>query len=225
VAERTEQLSRLTADLTAAEDRERREIARDLHDDIAQTLAVARIRLAPLLGRQDPHSRAIAKAVADLIERADVSTRSLAAQLAPPALDTLGLVPAIEWLAEEFGKLYGLSVTVENAANRPALGADERMIAYRAVRELLINVTKHAGVDRARVTMQWEAGELVIEVIDEGEGFASAEVGNGLGLRGTREALARVGGRLELESGPAGTCARLFLPCAQGDPLSEGGAA
>lgn len=218
VADRTAQLHRLSADLAAAEDRERRQIARDLHDDIAQILAAARIRLAPLLAAPDDGVRKAAHEIADMIARADASTRSLAAQLAPPVLDTLGVVPAIEWLVEEFHKLYGLSIRFERHADKPPLGADARMILYRAVRELLINVSKHAGVDSARVVLGVADDELVIEVIDGGEGFSSDDPVAGLGLRGMRESLARIDARLTIESGPGGTRARIFVPIARNRP-------
>ncbi|HEY9023740.1 MAG TPA: ATP-binding protein, partial [Burkholderiaceae bacterium] len=107
VARRTQQLHRLSADLEAAEGRERRQIARDLHDDLGQVLAAARIRLAVLCRDPREDVRRIALDVADLVERANRSTRSLAAQLSPAVLYELGLAPALEWLAEEIASSFG----------------------------------------------------------------------------------------------------------------------
>ena len=144
VAQRTEQLRALAADLEAAEDRERRQIARDLHDDLGQTLAAARIRLAALCDDARGDVRARATEVGALIDQANNAIRSLAAQLAPAVLHELGLVAALEWLSEEIERTFQLSVTIADDGRDKPLSQEARSILYRAVRELLINVAKHA---------------------------------------------------------------------------------
>jgi PAS domain S-box-containing protein len=227
VAERTAQLQRLGGELADVEDRERRQISRDLHDDIAQTLAAARIRLAGLAGESGEEVRGVARAVGALIDQADASIRSLAARLAPPALAEIGLVAGLEWLADEMERLYGLAVTVDDDHRPKPLTEGARTILFRAVRELLINVSKHAGVTRAQVECRCEGDNVVIEVADSGAGFdpqlPTASNAQGLGLRSVRERLHYIGGSLTwaARSG-AGSRAIVVAPLARSaSPVTE----
>ena len=213
---RTEQLRRLAAELEAAENRERRQIARDLHDDLGQLLAAARIRLAPLCRDAHDEVREAAVAIAELVEQANRSTRSLAAQLAPAVLYELGLQPALEWLAEEVWLRFGLIVNIADDGAPKPLSQEARSIVYRAVRELLINVAKHAGVNSATVSLLREGRQLTVHVSDAGVGFAAkgrdAGRGSGVGLASVRERLSYIGGSLEVHSVPDdGTRATLHL--------------
>lgn len=217
VAQRTEQLRRLSADLELAESRERRQIARDLHDDLGQVLAAARIRLAGLCEDRRADVRRAALEISELVEQANRSTRSLAAQLAPAVLYELGLPAALEWLAEELGRRFGLSVQVQDDETHKPLSQEVRSIVYRAVRELLINVAKHAGVDHADVALQREGTAMVVRVSDGGVGFVAQDgktgSGQGIGLVSVRERLAHIGGAFDIRSVPGdGTEAVLRVP-------------
>lgn len=218
VAQRTEQLRRLAADLEAVEDRERQQIARDLHDDLGQILAAARIRLASLCQTEDAEVAATATVVDTLIARANTAIRSLAAQLAPGVLHELGLLPALEWLAEDIEETFGIEVTVSDDGSPKPLEQAARSILYRAVRELLINVAKHAQTNRASVLTESIAGRLFVTVSDPGVGYdidGLTAPGNrrGLGLLSLRERLAHIGGTLDLRSSPgAGATAILTAP-------------
>ena len=219
VAQRTEQLRTLASDLEAAEERERRQIARDLHDDLGQLLAAARIRLAGLCSDSRGEVRSIASQVDVLIERASASTRSLAAQLAPAVLHELGFVPALEWLAEEVERTFGLKVTtIDDGAPKP-LSHEVRAILYRVVRELLINAAKHARSDGATVESESVDRGLVVRVSDHGIGYDAAKVlvppYRGLGLVTIRERLSHIGATLEIRSAPGrGTVAIVTAPVA-----------
>lgn len=230
VGERTEQLRRLASDLEAVEERERRQIARDLHDDLGQVLAAARIRLAGLCSSDHAEVRATADAVGALIDQASESTRSLAAQLAPAVLHELGLFPALEWLGEEIERSFGLKVTTTDDGRPKPLSHDVRAILYRAVRELLINVAKHAHTDAARVETLLQQACIVIRVSDAGIGYdASASVASthrGLGLISVRERLALIGGSAQVLSTPGGgTVAVLSAPLSADQPTPGAGAA
>jgi len=223
VAQRTEQLRALAADLEAAEDRERRQIARDLHDDLGQILAAARIRLASLCQHELPEVRATATSVDNLIERSNVAVRSLAAQLAPDVLQELGLPPALEWLGEEIERTFGIVVSVTDDGLPKPLAPTVRSILYRAVRELLINVAKHARTDSASVAIQSETGRVRLRVTDLGIGFdVMALPGSArrpLGLISLRERLSYVGGTFELHTAPGkGTTVTLSAPLWLGEP-------
>jgi len=217
VAERTEQLRALVSELEAAEDRERRQLARDLHDDLGQTLAAARVRLAGLCGDARDDVRAPAKAVAALIDQANASTRSLASQLAPEVLYELGLTPALEWLCEEVGRAFGLEVTVHDDGRPKPLSQEARSILYRGVRELVINVAKHARTDNAIVEVERTDDQIVVRVSDAGVGYdpaaSAAMPRRGLGLASMRERLSFIGGTLEVQSRQGdGTVAVLSAP-------------
>jgi PAS domain S-box-containing protein len=225
VAQRTEQLRRLSADLEAAEGRERRQLARDLHDDLGQVLAAARIRLAVLCRDSSADVRSVALEVAELVERANRSTRSLAAQLAPAVLYELGLAPALEWLAEEISSSFGLTVTIRDDGEPKPLSQQARSVAYRAVRELLINVAKHAGVGTASVGMTRDNGHVTLRISDGGVGFVIGGAGmprKGLGLVSVAERLSFVGGTFDIRSIPGdGTEATLILPIDIDQQVSE----
>ena len=220
VAERTEQLRALASDLEAAENRERRQIARDLHDDLGQVLAAARVRLAGLCSDPRDDVRVSGNAVAALIDRANVSTRSLAAQLAPAVLYELGLSPALEGLCEEIGRTFGLQVTVHDDRDPKPLSPEARSILYRATRELVINVAKHARTDSATIEIARADGRIVVRVSDAGVGYDAAAVAamprRGSGLVSVRERLSFIGGTADVQSVPGdGTVAVLTAPLSE----------
>lgn len=204
VAERTEQLRTLVSDLEAAEDRERRQIARDLHDDLGQTLAAARVRLTSLCSDPRDNVSGPARAVAALIDRANTSTRSLAAQLAPAVLYELGLAPALEWLCEEVGRTFGLQISVHDDGRPKPLSQEVRAILFRGVRELVINVAKHARTASAMIELNRKDDQIVVRVSDTGVGYNAAAQATvpqrGLGLASVRERLSFIGGSLEVQS-------------------------
>lgn len=223
VRKRTEQLRNLLAALTDAEERERRNLAQNLHDDLAQELSIAQIRLAAA-GRSRTLGEDAKKAIKDvdsILNRASRTVHSLAFQLSPSVLYGLGLIPAIEWLAEEMQRIYGLSVTVKNDCGGKSI-ADEhaRTTIYRAVRELLINVAKHAKVDTAQVKCNCDNGLMTIEVSDSGSGsgFNSKTIDNeagraGFGLINVRERLEMIGGSFSVKSLPGdGTVVTIAVP-------------
>jgi light-regulated signal transduction histidine kinase (bacteriophytochrome) len=204
VAQRTEQLRALAAKLEAAEDRERQQIARDLHDDLGQTLAAAQIRLASLCDDESGAVRAKASEVGALIDRASQAIRSLAAQLAPAVLHELGLYAALEWLSEEMERTFGLKVAVVDDGYSKPLSQETRSILYRAIRELLINVAKHAQTDSAIVECERHAQNILVRVSDSGIGYDTgapeALPQRGFGLMTIRERLSSIGGLVQIRS-------------------------
>lgn len=217
VQQRTEQLHALAVDLEVVEERERRQIARDLHDDLGQTLAAARIRLANLCQHPAPEVSSAATQVDTLIRDANNAIRSLAEQLAPDVLHELGLSPAFEWLGEEIQRTFGIKVKVSDDGTPKPLTLAARSILYRAVRELLINVAKHAHTDAASVETKRHADRVIVRVSDLGIGYdpKNAVQGSrrGLGLISVRERLSHIGGTVELHSTPgSGTVALLTAP-------------
>ena len=221
VRQRTAQLRMLTAELVLTEERERRLLARDLHDDLGQTLAIVKIKITSL---EESERRGALKGplqeIEALIDQANRSARSLMVQLSPPALQALGLLPALEWLGEEMERSYGLAVDVDSEGEIPPLAEPARTTLFRAVRELLINVAKHAGTSCAQINCQrGEDGRLSISVTDQGVGFefrddaASAASGAGFGLLSVRERIELIGGAMSVDTQPGyGTTITLVYP-------------
>lgn len=208
VRERTAQLRTLTAELALTEERERRVLARDLHDDLGQVLAIVKIKLSSL--EESERRGALMEAVKEietLIDQANRSVRSLTLQLSPPTLQTLGLIPALEWLAEEMERLYGLAVHVDEEDDLPALDEPARTTIFRAIRELLINVAKHAKTSIAQLNCgRTDDGRISISVTDQGPGFdyqqaLTKPVGDaGFGLISVRERVEFIGGEMSVDS-------------------------
>jgi signal transduction histidine kinase/ActR/RegA family two-component response regulator len=216
-------LRALASELTLAEQRERKRLAGELHDYLAQMLALGRMKIAqlrPALASSAPALVQPVREVDDLFKNALTYTRSLMAKLSPPVLDELGLPAALNWLAEQM-PLHGLAVEVRLEQDQVSLPDEQAVLLFQSVRELLINVAKHAGTDRATVSLNLdkEAG-LRIEVQDTGRGFDLAAVdtkaaGEHFGLLSVQERMQAMGGSLEVQSSPGqGTTMILTLPLA-----------
>jgi signal transduction histidine kinase len=214
----------LARELAAAEDRERQQIARDLHDELAQTLAALQIRLATLCRLPDPAVAHVAGQIAALATRAERFTRSLSAQIAPAVLQKLGLQPALAWLAEEMERQFDLRVQLRGQALPEPLPPEVRSIVYRAVRELLINVAKHAGGNAAELDLGCDDGVLRVSVRDHGAGLGAGALSRsaggdpalrGTGLRSIKERLSHIGGSFAIQDAAGGgTLAQLWVPLA-----------
>jgi chemotaxis methyl-accepting protein methylase/signal transduction histidine kinase len=218
VRERTEELGRLSHELALAEVRERQTIARDLHDGLGQELNAASIKLDALRNTEGTNrSDGALDEIAGLLEGVVREMRSLTAQLNPPVLEQLGLVPAIEWLSEEMRKTYQLEVVLDDDQEPKPLDSITASILFRAVRELLINVIRHAKVKIARVATRCADGQLTLKITDQGNGFSLAGVQSrpslGLGLATIRERITYIGGTLQINSGRnSGTTAMIKVP-------------
>jgi signal transduction histidine kinase len=217
VAERTreavgqaQKLRLLSAQLSLAEEAERRRIAEMLHENLQQLLVAARMQLAALCRTQDAAQREpIAREIADVLERSFQLTRSLSVELAPPVLYEHGLAAAFEWLAAETRKNYNVKVTVEADSSANPKAADVRIFLFRAVRELLLNSVKHAVGSAVRITMQHLRPDKVrIIVADGGPGFdptsldAQLTSSQKFGLFNIRERVSSFGGEFHINSSP-----------------------
>lgn len=211
---------------------ERASLARDLHDDLAQLLSVAQLKLAALTKEAaDPTSRGRIDELGEVLDRAAAAVRSLAKQLDPPMLSELGLIPALDWLAEEMEQSYGLTVVTHDDGVAKPLAQEKRSNLFRAVRELLINVARHARTGRAELATSVRAGRLVVVLADDGVGFDSARLARmprgsrGLGLRNVRERVRLVGGSFKIVSvRGSGTTATLSVPLDDAPPDSSSSA-
>ena len=223
--EQAKKLRLLSAQLSLAEEAERRRIAEMLHEDLQQLLVAARMQLAALCRTRDAAQREpIAREISDVLERSFQLTRSLSVELAPPVLHERGLAAALEWLAGETRKNYNVEVTVDADPSANPKAADVRIFLFRAVRELLLNSMKHAIGSAVHVTMQHLRPDKVrIIVADGGTGFdptsldAQRTGSQTFGLLNIRERVSNFGGKFHIDSGPKrGT--RITLSLFRGSP-------
>jgi signal transduction histidine kinase len=206
---------RLRAALESAEE-ERRRWARELHDETLQALGGLKILLAGAARSDDPERlrSAASLAVVHVSQEID-NLRAIIAELRPASLDTLGLQPALETLAQRLGGAEGLEVEADVAVDGEGrLSAELETAIYRVAQEALTNVAKHAGAHRVQVTARREQGAVLLTITDDGGGFDAATPSTGFGLVGMRERVALVGGELELETSASGTILRARFPVA-----------
>ena len=215
-----EQLRSLASELSLAEEQERHNIAIGLHDQIGQTLSVLNMKLHSL--RENITTRDCAEQIDTILEglkQVIADTRSLTFELSPPILYELGLEAALEWLGEQFHRQHGLAWQFEDDGQPKPLGKDVKIMLFRSVRELLVNVIKHARADTVRVTVCRKNGTIRIEVKDQGIGFdlqktTSRTAKNyGFGLFNIRERLRHLGGNLDIDTRPGhGTLITIMAP-------------
>jgi signal transduction histidine kinase len=212
-------LRQLASQLTLAEERQRRQLAHDLHDCIGNALAFAKLKVDALADPRTSPERSSLGEISAVLKRTIEDSHSLMFELSPPVLYESGLVAAIVWLANRYRQQFALEVDVHGEHGRVPLDEDRRVMLYRAVKELLTNVVKHAGTRAAGVTIERHAGDLSIRVEDTGRGFCGEELaahndGCGrFGLFSVRERLAHLGIRCEISTAPGeGTRVSLTTP-------------
>jgi signal transduction histidine kinase len=192
----------------------RRRAAVDLHDGLGQLLALVNIKLGllrgqPQAGAPDPRLREIESLVAEAREH----SKDLTWRLSPPVLYEVGLVAALQWLASDMERRYGLQVKVEEEGEPAQLDEATRISLFRSVNELLVNVAKHAQVDRAVVRVSNWVKDVMIVVEDRGVGFDPSSNASEYGLFSVRERLHHLGGILTITSRSGeGTKVTLIAP-------------
>lgn len=230
--ERAEGLRRLAAELSEAEHRERKRLAKLLHDDLQQLLLAVKLRLPALLeGDQNQLEQHVEK-LDQLVSDCMSTSRDLSHELSPTVLHQGTLAEVIQWVAEWFRDKHRLAISLDIDRNLPGVPEHVRIFLFESVRELLFNVVKHSGKMEAGLRLSLLPRSLALQVEDAGDGFdpesieASLQHPEGFGLFNIRERLEALGGRLEIQATPrGGGCFRLLLPLT-GDPetLREGGA-
>ena len=218
ILEQQQRLQEMGQELAMTEERERDRIAVDLHDRVSQRLVLARMKVEAL-GRRIPAVQTAAEGICDLLDQTIQDTRSLTAQIRPPLLAGAGQEAAVQWLGEELHEQYGLRLELCDDHQPKVLEYDIRSTLFQAIRELLVNVAKHAGVSQARVELRREGRQLVITVADAGAGFDLNEAhsrksrSGGFGLFNIRQKIQYLGGEFQLDSHVgAGTKATIRMP-------------
>ena len=216
-------LQAMASELMMAEERERRRIAEVLHDSIVQMLALSKMKIDQVRRGTSDGARARLGEVYDLIDEAIARARTLTAELSPPVLYELGLPAAVQWLGDRLRADHAIALELDAPHDWTPLPEQARVVLFQAVRELLVNIVKHAGATKCRVRMAQCEGMVTIEVQDDGRGIHRPAArldyaAGGFGLFNIRERLQHLGGALRVESPPGGG-ARLTLSV----PLPAGG--
>jgi PAS domain S-box-containing protein len=215
-------LQALSRRLVEAEEAERRRIAGELHDRVGQNLSALNINLDIVLGALgEDASRELRLRLRDSLALVDGTLQSIEnvmAELRPPLLEEYGLGAALGWYAEEFFKRTGIEIDFRDEArerNRE-LRRDAAVALFRIAQEALNNVAKHANARRVRITTSAPAGEMTVEIGDDGSGFdplAAEARASRWGMTTMRERVEAAGGRLEIASTPGrGTVLRATVP-------------
>jgi len=206
--EHQQQLKSLSSELLLAEERERRSIAIELHDRISQSLVISKIKLDSLGDSvTSKDTGKVLKEVCNTLRQTIQDTRSLTFDLSSPILYELGFEMAVaEWLTEQIEKKNGIATKFRDDGKNKTLDNDISVLLFRTVRELLINVIKHAKAKHVTVSTRKVDNEIEISVEDDGVGFNPPEVLSiparigRFGLFSIRERLEYLGGRIEIES-------------------------
>jgi PAS domain S-box-containing protein len=218
-------LRSLASELSLAEERERRRIATEIHDNLSQTLAIASMRAAML--EQMCATEEAAPQIAELrslLSSAVADTRSVTFELSPPILYQVGLEAAIRWLGEQAQERHGIQFQMIDDQKPRTLTDDVRTVLFQSIREIFANMIKHAQAHHVTVRLETLKDRLVTRVEDDGVGFDPAKANwksgqkAGFGLFNIRERLDYLGGSLEIDSAPGrGTRTTLVAPLA-GEP-------
>jgi two-component system sensor histidine kinase UhpB len=197
-----------------AQEAERARTARELHDEVGQSLTAVALQAEQLADaaadsgmseRLDEMARHLQGSLDDL--------RRIVRKLRPEALDDLGLVNALIALTSRVGRGAEVRIERELSSELPPLSPEHELVIYRVAQESLTNVVRHAQARTAHIALAPEGGEVVLTVRDDGEGMSNPEAADGSGIEGMRERALLLGARLSIESAPArGTTVRLALP-------------
>ncbi len=203
-----------------AQEEERRLLARELHDELGQSLNAIKVDAVTIRDRSRdlPEIRRGAQAIVDVSSQVYDVIRSLLRQLRPVALDELGLSSAVQYLVDQWQRRHdGIRCRFDSNSELAGLGEAINITVYRLVQECLTNIARHAHASNVDIRIEQrspQAGaELGISVTDDGSGFDPVARRTGLGLLGLRERVEALGGRFEIESAQGrGTCVRASIP-------------
>jgi signal transduction histidine kinase len=215
---RGQDLQELSARLVRTQEEERRMLARELHDEVGQSLSAIMMEAGNAELTESPAEvREHLRSIGGLAGKTLNAVRDLALLLRPSMLDDFGLVPALNWHARETAKRTGLVIRVQAGDDCDELPDEHKTCIYRLVQEALHNAARHAGARHVQVNVNRDGDRVIFSVQDDGVGFEKKRV-RGLGLLGMEERVRRLGGKLKIDSSPGrGASIEAELPLAEGD--------
>ncbi len=212
------QLRELAASVQNAREEEKNHIARELHDDLGQSLTALKMDLSLLANKLPATDRFSAdkiKSMRGLIDDTVTSVRRIASDLRPVMLDDLGLMPAIDWLTHDFSQRTGINVKLNIANHNIRLDKDAETALYRAIQEALTNVARHAKAMQITISMAHSNQGFTVKICDDGTGISVEDQRKrkSLGLLGMRERVQILGGQMNVSGAPGeGTAIEIILP-------------
>jgi PAS domain S-box-containing protein len=215
--ESQEQLRHLAGRLEQVREEERTHLARELHDDLGQSLTAIKMNLSWLSAHPGAPPETFSARIVSSMDLADQTidaARRLASRLRPGVLD-LGLLAAVEWQVEEFRYRSDIRCELELPTVEIPLNPDQQVTLFRIFQETLTNVARHSRADLVKTRLAVEDGHVILEVQDNGRGITPGEMAkrSSLGLLGMRERVLSLGGAIEIEGRPeAGTLVRVSVP-------------
>ena len=200
-----EDLRELAAAAHTIREQEQRRVAREIHDELGQSLTALKMDVAWMLGNLTAGSPSLADKLDAMKVQLDTTvaaTRRISADLRPLMLDDLGLVPAVEWLTQSFSERTGIPCKLQVRPPDIELAEPHASALYRILQESLTNVARHAGASRVDVTLERADGALLLSVRDDGQGFRPSEsrAQKTYGLLGLRERTVLLGGEASISS-------------------------
>ena len=197
--------------LRAQED-ERKRLARGLHDEVAQSMTAVLLQLKELAADASPGQRTRIASSQGVVKQSLEDVRRLAQELRPELLDKVGLVSALEHLADTVEERSHIRVNQRFERDLPPLDPEVELVLYRVAQESLTNVVRHAAASEATLSLTRDDGSVVLRVVDNGRGFSERQPEGG-GLRGIRERALIIGGAVSIKPRPtAGVEVRLAIP-------------
>jgi|HubBroStandDraft_6_1064221.scaffolds.fasta_scaffold204370_2 signal transduction histidine kinase len=225
------ELRRLSSSLIAAQDQERRRIARDLHDGLGQELSGAKMMVDCIRaqGQSTEWKERAAEEASTLIDQAIQQVRSISHLLHPPMLDEVGLQSSLQWYLDGLTKRSGLETSLDmQPKDFPRLGPELETTIFRIVQEALTNVYRHAEARKASISLTMKENQIAVTVQDDGKGIPDV-IGDfkpdkiGVGIAGMRQRVKEFGGELRLRNGTPGTCVEVVIPIKSAAPRSQAG--
>ncbi|MEP6918112.1 MAG: sensor histidine kinase, partial [Acidobacteriota bacterium] len=210
------QMRELSQRLVAAQEEERKNLSRELHDHVAQVLTALRMEFGRIERMRAPGDERVAAAVIEgrkLVDGLFHTVRDLALGLRPSMLDDIGLQAALEWHVRDFTSRCGVAVQLTMTGEFEAVPDRHRTCVYRAVQEGLTNCVRHSQATHVSVTVSGEADQVHVSIADDGVGLDPARRRHGLGLRGIEERVHELHGTVILGRAPnRGTLLAISLP-------------
>jgi signal transduction histidine kinase len=219
----------LSGNLIAAQDEERRRVARQLHDELGQDLVAAKMMMDNIAqGNSAPAVEQAAVDASKLLATAIRQVRSLSHLLHPPLLDEVGLRSALQWYVESVAKSSGIDINLDiQASDSPRLSQELETAIFRIIQEALTNVFRHSQAHKGFVSLQQRDGLVLVTVRDDGKGIGERLSGShrdGIGVRGMKQRANELGGEVRITDANPGTLVEVTLPCKNG-MAQEAGAA
>ena len=225
------ELRRLSSSLIAAQDQERRRIARDLHDGLGQELSSAKMMVdcIRMPDQSIEWKERAAEEASTLIDQAIQQVRSMSHLLHPPTLDEVGLQSSLQWYLDGLTKRSGLETSLDvQPKDFPRLGPELETTIFRIVQEALTNVYRHAEARKASISLTMKENQIAVTVQDDGKGIPDAIADFepdkiGIGIAGMRQRVKEFGGELRLRNGIPGTYVEVVIPIKLGAARSLSG--